>query len=96
VNETVIIDTNVTIGLTNITFSNLTLTENGSLTITVSNGISGTVTITGCGNLAGTLILNVTDLFQNENITLFQYPFHSTSYFAIESQLSSPALQCWR
>jgi outer membrane protein assembly factor BamB len=88
-NRNVQIDNDVNIGLNDLTFSNLTLTKNASLTIEVSNGKSGTITITGCGNLAGTLILNVTDIDRSESITLFQYPFHSTSHFAL-------ALQCWR
>jgi hypothetical protein len=80
VNETVLIDNDVNIGLANISFSNLTLSENASLTIEVSNGKSGTITITGCGNLAGTLILNVTDIDHSENVTLLQYPFFNITF----------------
>jgi hypothetical protein len=98
VNETVQIgaDTNLDIGLNDIIFSNLALDESGTLTIDVSNGTSGTITIIGYGNLTGILVVNVTDIFQNEIITLVKYPLHSKSRFAIESSPSSPALQCWR
>jgi hypothetical protein len=74
VDEQVQIGSEVTVGQSDLKFTNLTLNDTTSLVFTVSNGTSGSITITGCGFLAGNITLNVTDISHSENITLFQYP----------------------
>jgi hypothetical protein len=84
VNNSVTVDTQLVIGQNNITFQELHLNGSAQTTITVTNGTNGAITILGCGNLGGTLTLNVTDITHSQNVTLFQYP--TQKYLEIQWQ----------